>query len=300
MTGRLFSLIALPLSLLGHLMFWTGSAGLRRTVQTFAPADPAAVILVVAGILLIGAAIATVAVASLGAIVIGALHLAFSLLFFLFPFAPRSGLTPAWDVLLALRTLSPETSDGAFFYVPTGFAFVTGAIFLAAGFAADGRVVVTPSTRARVTFGLSGLLAVAGLLLALAGGGRLAIGILVMRSGPDVLGLILLIVGSVLVGATVLAARWSAAGVFVAGGVIAVAGLIALARPIPVSLAFVEWPELRRAIDIAGSSGVLVLIAALLVLAGLAIRVRARRAGGAVVRTAPADELPPPTGAPSV
>src|SRR5690349_6244034 len=137
MTGRLFSLIAIPLSLLGHLLFWTGSSGLLRGVQVLAPVDPVAIVLAASGILCIAAAVATVAVGSLGAIIVGGLHLAFSLLLFLFPFSPGSGVTPAWDAMNAVRVISEETSDGMYFYVPTGFAFVTGVIFLTAGLAAD-------------------------------------------------------------------------------------------------------------------------------------------------------------------
>jgi len=212
MTGRLFSLIAIPLSLLGHLLFWTGSSGLLRALQLFTPTEPVSVILTAAGILCIAAAIATVAVGSLGAIIVGGLHLAFSLLLFVFPFSPASGVAPAWDVMNALRSLSQETSDGMYFYVPTGFAFVTGAIFVAAGLAADGRRTVTPTSRA---------------LLA--------------------------------------------------------------------------WPELRRALDLAGPSGVLLLIGVLLVIGGLAVRVRARRAAGLpALGSGSADEPPPPTTAPSV
>ena len=45
MTGRLLSLIAIPLSLLGHLLFWVGSAGLLRGAQLFQPIEPVSFIL---------------------------------------------------------------------------------------------------------------------------------------------------------------------------------------------------------------------------------------------------------------
>ena len=278
MTGRLLSLIAIPLSLLGHLLFWTGSSGLLRATQLLGAVDPVSVILTAAGILCIAAAIATVAIGSLGAIIIGALHLAFSLLLFVFPFSPASGITPAWDVMNALRSLSQETSDGMYFYVPTGFAFLTGAIFLAAGLAASARRTVTPTSRARVLSGLAGVLGIVGIVLALAGGGRLYISVLVTLSGIEPFGLFLLAAGSVLVALAVSAARWSSAGALVAGGVATVAGLVALAAPGQVSRAIFAWPELRRALEIAGPSGTLLLIGVLLVIAGLAVRVRARRA----------------------
>jgi hypothetical protein len=301
MTGRLFSLIAIPLSLLGHLLFWTGSSGLLRAVQLFTPTEPVAVILTAAGILCIAAAIATVAVGSLGAIIVGGLHLAFSLLLFVFPFSPASGVTPAWDLMNAVRSLSQETSDGMYFYVPTGFAFLTGAIFVAAGLAAGARRTVSPTSRARLLSGVAGVLAIVGLVLAFAGGGRLYISVLVTLSGIEPLGLFLLAAGSVLVALAVSVARWSSTGALVAGGVATIAGLAALAAPGPVSRAIFAWPELRRALEIAGPSGTLLLIGVLLVVAGLAARVRARRAAGLpALRSGSADELPPPTTAPSV
>ena len=46
MTGRLLSLVAIPLSLIGHLLFWAGQRGLfSGRVFVFAPPEPVAVIL---------------------------------------------------------------------------------------------------------------------------------------------------------------------------------------------------------------------------------------------------------------
>jgi hypothetical protein len=102
--------------------------------------------------------------------------------------------------------------------------------------------------------------------------------VLVTLSGIEPLGLFLLAAGSVLVALAVSAGRWSSAGALVAGGVATLAGLVALAAPGPVSRAIFAWPELRRSLEVAGPSGALLLIGLLLVIAGLAVRVRARRA----------------------
>jgi hypothetical protein len=301
MTGRLLSLVAIPLSLIGHLLFWAGSGGLLRAVFVFAPPEPVAVILVAAGILLILAAMATTAVGSLGVIVIGLLQLAFSLLLFLMPFTLRGGFSPAFEVMNAVGSSSREISDGMFYYIPTGMAFVTGVIFLVAGIAANGRRSVTPSTAARAVAGLAGLVGVAGLVLALAGGARLYVNQLVRLAGLDPLGLVLLVAGGVLLAAAVLSARWSSAGALVAGAIVTVVGLIPIASPAAMLGITDAWQELRRGLEIAGFSGSLLLSGLLLVIAGLAVRVRARRAAGLpAIASRPANEPPPPTTAPSV
>lgn len=301
MTGRLLSLIAIPLSLLGHLLFWVGSAGLLRGAQLFQPIEPVSFILAIAGALLIAAAIATVAVGSLGAIIVGALHIAYSLLLFLLPFSLGGGFAPAFELMTGLRSLSFELSDGMFFYVPTGFAFITGVIFLAAGLAARARRAPVPTSSTRLLSGLGAVLAVLGLLLAFAGGARLYVTLLVTLSGVDALGLLQLAGGSLLVAAVVLASRWSSAGAVVAGAVAALGGLIGLAAPFALSRAVFAIPELRRALEIAGPSGALLMIGLLLLIGGLAVRVRGRRAAGLpALRSGSADELPPPTTAPSV
>lgn len=302
MTRRLFSLVAIPLSLLGHLLFWAGSAGLLNALQLLAPLEPVAVILVVAGILLILAAMATAAVGSLGVIVIGVLQVSFSLVFLLMPVSLRGGgFSPAFDVMLEVRSFSREISDGMFYYVPTGMALVTGVIFLVSGLAAHARRSVTPGIAARVVAGLVGLVGVLGVALTLAGGSRLYVNQLVRLDGMDPPGLVLLLAGSVLLAAAVLSARWSSAGALVAGAIIAVVGLIPIASPITVFSVGEVWEELRRGLDIAGASATLFLIGLLLVIAGLAIRVRARRAAGLpAMASGSADEPPPPTTAPSV
>jgi hypothetical protein len=302
MNRRLFSLVAIPLSLIGHLVFWAGSAGLIHAVQIFAPLEPVSVILVGAGILVILAAMATVAVGSLGVIVIGALQVVFSLMLLLMPISLRGGgFSPAFDLMIEVRSFNREISDGMFYYVPTGMALVTGVIFLVAGLAAHSRRTVTPGIPARIVSGLVGLVGVLGVALALAGGSRLYVNQLVRLDGMDPVGLVQLLAGSALLAAAVLAARWSSAGALVAGAIIAVVGLIPIASPIAVFSVGEVWEELRRGLDIAGASASLLLTGLLLVIAGLAIRVRARRAAGLpAVVSGSAEELPPPTTAPSV
>jgi hypothetical protein len=201
----------------------------------------------------------------------------------------------------AVRAAGVEIGDGLYFYVPTGIAFLTGAIMLVAGLVARARARQA-SIEVRIGAGVVGVLAVVGVFMALAGGARLYTRLLVMFAGLDPLGLIVLLVGSVLVGAAVLIGRWTSAAALVAGVVTAVVGLVGLGSPSTLFLASAAWPELRRGLEIAGPSGSLLLVGVLLVIAGLALRVRARR--GAVVASGPlpvsADEPPPPTTAPSV
>ncbi len=295
MTGRLVSLIALPLSLIGHLLFWMGSSRLLVGSRVLAPAEAGDVVAVSAGILLIAAAVATVALGSLGVAVIGSLQLAFSLLLFLVPFGASGGFSPAFEIMNAVRSASVDVGNGFSFYVPAGFAFVTGTIMLVAG------LVARPRARARgraapielrVGAALVGLLAVIGVFMAVAGGARLSTRLLVTFAGLDPVGLVALLVGSVLVGAAVLLGRWTSTASLVAGAVTTIAGLVGLASPGVLFIASADWPELRRGLEIAGPSGALLLIGVLLVVVGFALRVRARNEADG--------EPPPPTTVPSV
>ncbi len=301
MTGRLVSLIAIPLSLIGHVLFWMGSAQLLFGARVPAPAEFGDVAAVSAGILLIAAAVATVAIGSAGVILAGGVQLAFSLMLFLIPFSVTGGFSPAFEIMSAVRSASAEVGDGLSTYVPTGIAFLTGTLMLVAGLVARSRRRQAP-VEVRAGAGLVGLLAVVGVLMAVAGGARLYTRLLVTFSGLDQLGLIVLVVGSVLVGAAVLVGRWTSAAALVSGAVVAVAGLVGLASPSTVILAAADWPELRRGLEIAGPSGSLLLVGVLLVVAGLALRVRGRREAGhaAVDVPASAEEPPPPSTVPSV
>ena len=104
MTGRLLSLIAIPLSLLGHLLFWLGSAGLLRGARCRVRLSRGHCRGPRRGRLLIAAAMATVAVGSLGVIIIGALQIVFSLLLFLVPFSIGGGFSPAFEFMTGVRS----------------------------------------------------------------------------------------------------------------------------------------------------------------------------------------------------
>jgi hypothetical protein len=292
MTGRLVSLIAVPLSLIGHILFWLGSPRLLAGARIVAPVEVADVVAVCAGILLIAAAVATVAIGSPGVIVIGAAQLVFSVMLFLFPVSVRGGFAPAFEVLSAVRASSAEIGDGLFLYVPTGFAFLTGAIMVVAGLVARARTRPAP-IEVRAGAAAAGVLGVIGVLMAVAGGARLYTRLLVTFDGLDQLGLIVLVVGSVLVGAAVLIGRWTSTAALVAGAAATIAGLVGLASPVLLLAASADWPELRRGLEIAGPSGSLLLVGVVLVITGLALRVRARR-------EAAANEPAPPTAVPSV
>lgn len=121
-------------------------------------------------------------------------------------------------------------------------------------------------------------------------------------AGLDPFGLIVLVVGSVLVGAAVLIGQWTSTAAMVAGAATAVVGLVGLASPSTLFLTAAEWPELRRGLEIAGPSGALLLIGVLLAVASLALRARGRREAGRASSGAgaSAEKPPPPTTVPSV
>lgn len=294
MTGRLYSLVAIPLSLVGHLLFWGGSATLLRGLMQFGGGalDVGALALAVVGMLLVLAALATVAIGSLGALVVGAVHLLFSLLFHVVPFdLIRGGFSPAFEAMNLVRGLSMEVSDGMFWYIPTGVGVVTGAIFVGAALAADGRGTVAPAVAPRLLSALAGLVGLGGLVLAVASGARVYMRQLIMFAAAEPIDVVLLYLGGALVAGAVLAGRWSTVGAFLAGGVGIVVGLVGLASPLTL-LDLAPSPELQRGVQILAGSGSLLLIGLLFVVAGLAVRWRARRAAIAAP-PAPASPAPP-------
>jgi hypothetical protein len=279
MASRLLSLVALPLALIGHLLFWPGSGLLMRSWQQFGGRlDIGALALTVAGIVLVAAAVATVAVGSLGAVITGIVHLAFSLLVHLLPFDFRTGaFSPGIDVMNAVRGVSIEAGDGMFLYFPPGAGAVTGAILLGAGLAADRR----RASVMRLPVGVGAIVGVLGLVLAIAGGAGVYVRQLVTLSSAEPLDVVMLYAGVLLVGAVAFSTRWSSAGALVTGAVAVVAGLAGLASPAALVLPTRSWLLLSRGLELAGPSGILLLIGVLLVVAGLAVRLRARAAAGA-------------------
>lgn len=276
MTSRVFSLVAVPLSLVGHLLFWGGSATLLRLYQQFGGTDPLAVAAVAFGILLIVAALATVALGGLGAFVVGVVHLLFSLLLHLIPVdLLGGGFSPAFALMNAVRSASMEVSDGMFFYFPPGVGVVTGTVFLCAALASARRTTAATS-RTRVLAGLTGVLGVLGIVLAIAGGGRLYYAQFVTLRGTDLPGIALLYGGAVLLAVAVLSSRWSSAGMIVAGAVSAIGGVLGLAAPQLLN-AGPGAQELGRGLQIFGATGSLLLVGLLLVVGGLAVRFRGSR-----------------------
>jgi hypothetical protein len=276
MTSRLFSLIAVPLVLVGHLLFWGSSATLIAGVQRGSGVDAGAVGLAGIGIVLILGSIGTVAIGSLGAYIVGGVQLLFSLVLHLVPFDPlHGGFSPAVELMNGVRSASTSLSDGLFFYFSPGAGAVIGAIFVGAGLAAEWRTATHPAGVTRVISALTAVVGLLGLALALIGGGAVYIGQLITLAGPRALDLVMLYGGVVLVGASLLAARWSSAGPILAGAVTSVLAVVVLASP----RVLLGLPAAaRRGAEIAGPSAILLLIGLLLVMAGLAVRVRARRA----------------------
>lgn len=274
MTGRLISLVAIPLSAAGHVLFWMGSANLLNGARELEDLGA-----LVAGIVLIAAGVATVALGSVGAIVIGTVLLGFSLTLFLVPLDSKGTFSPALQLMNLVRPINVDAGLGLYFYAPTGFAFLVGAIFLVAGLVTRARRR-PGSIEVRVGAGIAGMLAVIGVLMAVAGGARLFAHFVARGGGPDLLGVIVVIVGTVLVSASVLLGRWTSTAALAGGAVTTLLGLAGLASPSPLRALAGSWPELVRGIELAGPSGSLLLIGVLLIVAGFAQRWRAPRDSG--------------------
>ncbi|MEP6479466.1 MAG: hypothetical protein ABJB03_08750 [Rhodoglobus sp.] len=284
MTRRIVALVsALVASLLGHLALWGGGGVLAQEAAQYARRGPnvVAVLVLVLGLLLIAAAIATVAISAAGVIALGIIHIVVSLLTVLSPADASGGsVSPIFGIFAFVYRTSQSVSDGLYLYFPTGFGLLTGVIFLVVGLAALARTGAS-STQARV---VSVVVAVVvgffALAAAVSGGFRLYASQLQLLSGLDALGLVLLIAATIALAIAVLTVRWSSAGVLVLGAAtivltIALFGLFTTST-LPGFVMSVSR-ELGQGLANALPDGNLALVGVLLVVGGLAVRWRALR-----------------------
>ena len=297
MTRRILAIvIAFVFSIAGHLLVYVGGTDLLMRSQQFAagPGNPLAVIGVIIGLILIAIAALTIAVSSAGVIALGALHVVFGLLTVLLPigFELRP---PTFQLTLLLRDLNMGMGDGMLANFILGPGFMTGVILLVAGLAARGRTMRANPLAILVSIAVS-ILGFIGIFVAITGGSYIYRAMLQQLSGRvDAVGVGLLLLGSVLLAATVFTVRWSSAGVILLGAVIIVAALLwsLLSRELFGALVGISR-DLANALVYVGGSGLLALVGVVLVAVGVGASVRARRAARAVEPS----YAPAPAGAP--
>jgi hypothetical protein len=290
MTRRILAIVAaFVFSIAGHLLAYVGGGELLMNSQQFmdVPANPLAVVGLVVGLLLIAIAALTIVISSAGVIALGALHIAFSLLAVLVPFNLEFR-PPAIQFALGLRGLNQAMGDGVLSNFLLGTGFLTGVVLLVAGIAARGRTLRANPVAILVSIAVS-ILGFVGIFVAITGGSYIYRAMLQAMSGRvEVVGIGLLLLGSVLLAATVFTVRWSSAGVILLGSVTIVASIAwsLFTRDVFVALANISR-DLSNAMIYVGSSGLLALVGVVLIAVGVGASIRVRRRAPAIVTEAP-------------
>ena len=278
-------LFAVVLTAIAFPLLFAGGLSRYRQVTQFsagAPLDPVPVLLVSLALLLLAASAATIALSSLGVIVVGSVHLAWGLLGVVLPFDPFGGgfTNPIVVFTDAVRDVWPDLSDGMFYFVPTGFGIAFGAVLLTAGMLARrrraagraaGRLVTTVTTAAAST---------AGVALVLVGGSLVFDTQLRLFTGEvQVGGVLLLMTGALLLAVAAAGVRWSGLGAIVTGALLVIAAVVLVVEPFGLVRATRDLGrELSAGLQIAAPIGNLGVIGAALLGAGVGAAIRARRA----------------------
>jgi hypothetical protein len=305
MTRRILAIVAaFALSIVGHVLVFVGGVDLLLRMRQFAGEMPSllSLLAVIAGLVLIAGAAATVAVSSAGVIVLGALHVVYGLLMAVLPFS-FDARPPTIELTILLRNLNVGLGDGLLFHFMFGTGLLTGIVLLVAGLAARGRRGGSSLTLAFVSIAVS-ILGFVGVFVAVTGGWFIYRSSIQFFSGRiEFGGIALVLLGAVLVAATVVTMRWSSAGVITLGAVLLLVNIAwgGFTRALFPALNDLSH-DLASSLDYVCSSGLLAIVAVALIGVGVGASVRARRNArmvAPVYAPAPTD-LPPPSADPQV
>ncbi|WP_309615676.1 hypothetical protein [Salinibacterium sp.] len=268
--------IAFAATALGYVALWNGGAVLLRDASNGGGADLSLVALLMAGggLVLLATAMLSLALSPVGVITVGAIHLTVGLLSVLIPSSPF--------IPLFAQGFGADSAIGygLLFSVSTGIGLLAGIIFLVTGLAALTRRAQKPGALARAASVIVAIVAGAmGILLAFIGGGSVHTTlILEARPGLEVTGVVLVLVGTILVGLAALTLRWSSLGAAVLGVLVTAMGIVGIAQPSQLaSITQGVSRELTVAIQFACPNGNLALIGMLLLAAALGTLLRSRR-----------------------
>jgi len=187
--------------------------------------------LMLVGVVLLGAAAASLAVHWVGALVVGAVHLLLGGLAVLIPISgPLSGAyNPTWEIGGMLRDLDPSLGDGSTVFFYSGAALALGAFLVGGALGVRSRWDSPPAGASVVV--VSSLIGGGVLLVALAvlatAGDEFVTDLLVMLRYEFPFALAV-VVGALLAGIGGLTLRWSSAGVILIGLVALAAGVVAI------------------------------------------------------------------------
>lgn len=214
----------------GLSLSWFGAVAYARSA---AAADPGALLLTLAGVLVAAVAGLSLAIHWVGVLVVGAIHAVLGLLALVVPFGNPFGggiFSPVFQMTRMLVSVDITLGDGATVFYFSGTALVLGAFLVGAALGVRSRRLAGRSSEAAVavssSLGAVALLAATGLLVV--AGGTL-VRMIVMTTRYDATLAALTVVGGVLSGLAGILLRWSSAGVILAGAIVFVGGIVLFA-----------------------------------------------------------------------
>jgi hypothetical protein len=188
-------------------------------------------VLMVVGVLILGAATASLAVHWVGALVVGAVHLLLGGLAVLIPISgPLSGAyNPTWEIGGMLRDLDPSLGDGSTVFFYSGAALVLGAFLVGAALGVRSRWDSPPAGATAVVISsvVGAVVLLVALVLLATAGEQFVTNLLVMLRYEFPLAIAVAAV-ALLAGIGGLTLRWSSAGVILIGVAALVVGVVAI------------------------------------------------------------------------
>lgn len=218
----------------GLAVGWLGASAAARSVAS-GSADSGALALAFLGVVLLGAAAASLAVHWVGALVVGGIHALLGLLALVVPFgSPFDGgiFSPVFQITRMLAAVDPAVADGATVFFFSGTALVVGAFLAGAALGVRSRRLGEPSSAkaVAVSSALGGIVLLGATILLIVAGGEFVRSILVMFRYDGFAAAIAVIAG-VLAGLAGLLLRWSSIGVALAGALVLVTGIVLVVAP---------------------------------------------------------------------
>ncbi|GAA2089577.1 hypothetical protein GCM10009840_30290 [Pseudolysinimonas kribbensis] len=266
--------IAVVLSVAGHLLVWGGGWTLHRLSaqlreQTADALLPSVVLGL--GVLCLAGAMLTVAWSSVGVVIIGLVQTLTGLGIIILPAAIWAG------TLISAERIYRPVGDGLFAWWASGLGLLVGLLFLVAGMATAARRPRSTAAGRVVTTVLSLVLGAGAVLLVALGGARLIQSIQQRSGGIELLGVLLVLAAAVLVVIVIAGVRFSSLGAIVLGVLLGALGGLLIWSPQLVLRPIASNRALTDGLRYAGDGGGYLVLGVLVLVAGIAGVVRARR-----------------------
>jgi hypothetical protein len=284
MRAFLSLVLAVVLSIAGHLLVWGGGWTLHRLQEQVREQTPAAVlpsVLLGLGVLCLAGAMLTAAWSSVGVVIVGLVQALTGLGIVVLPAAIWAG------TLTSAERVYRPVGDGLFAWWASGLGLLVGLVLLIAGMATAGRRPRSTATGRVVTTVLSLVLGAGVVLLIALGAARLIQSVQQRSGGIELLGVLLVLGAAVLVVIVVAGVRFSSLGAIVLGILLGGLGGLLVWAPLLVLRPLEGNRALTDGLRYAGDAGGCLVLGVLVLVAGIAGIVRARRKRVAE----PADEV---------